>query len=215
MPKQVDYGSRRRRIAEAVCLLADEQGPEGVSMRDVAARAQVSLGAVQRCFRTKEEMLLFAVDHVGERVTERVRARIVAGPAQSAATALGHATDEVALLGEEHRAEARIWLAFVAQAAITPSLAEPLRKSYAALQDLFVRLITEAAASNSGGRTPGASTDGPDAVREARTLLALTDGLTGHVLIGHLSEREAEGVLHAHLAGLWARLGVSGPGTEG
>lgn len=98
MPKQVDYGSRRRRIAEAVCLLADEQGPEGVSMRDVAARAQVSLGAVQRCFRTKEGMLLFAVEHVGERVTERVRARIAAGPAQSAATALGHATDEVALI---------------------------------------------------------------------------------------------------------------------
>ncbi|MFF9298965.1 TetR/AcrR family transcriptional regulator [Streptomyces sp. NPDC014764] len=207
MPKQVDYESRRRRIAEAVCLLADEQGPEGVSMRDVAARAQVSLGAVQRCFRTKEEMLLFAVDHVGERVTERVRARIGAGPAQSAATALGHATDEIALLGKEHRAEARIWLAFVAQAAVSASLAEPLRKSYAALQELFVRLITEAAASGTA--------DGSDAVREARTLLALTDGLTGHVLIGHLTAKEAGGVLHAHLAGLWARLGVTGPEAEG
>ncbi|MEV3889012.1 TetR family transcriptional regulator C-terminal domain-containing protein [Streptomyces griseoincarnatus] len=207
MPKQVDYESRRRRIAEAVCLLADEQGPEGVSMRDVATRAQVSLGAVQRCFRTKEEMLLFAVDHVGERVTARVRARIAAGPAQSAATALGHATDEVALLREEHRAEARIWLAFVAQAAVSAPLAEPLRNSYAALQELFVRLITEAAASGAA--------DGPDAVREARTLLALTDGLTGHVLIGHVTAREAEGVLHAHLAGLWARLGVTGPDTEG
>ncbi|MGY1524401.1 TetR/AcrR family transcriptional regulator [Streptomyces sp. MN3] len=207
MPKQVDYESRRRRIAEAVCLLADEQGPEGVSMRDVAARAQVSLGAVQRCFRTKEEMLLFAVDHVGERVTERVRARIAAGPAQSAATALGHATDEVALLREEHRAEARIWLAFVAQAAVSASLAEPLRKSYAALQELFVRLIAEAAASGSA--------DGPDAAREARTLLALTDGLTGHVLIGHVTAGEAEGVLHAHLAGLWTRLGVAGPEEEG
>ncbi|MGA5374565.1 TetR/AcrR family transcriptional regulator [Streptomyces griseoincarnatus] len=207
MPKQVDYESRRRRIAEAVCLLADERGPEGVSMRDVAARAQVSLGAVQRCFRTKGEMLLFAVDHVGERVTARVRARIASGPAQSAATALGHATDEVALLREEHRAEARIWLAFVAQAAVSASLAEPLRNSYAALQELFVRLITEAAASGSADR--------PDAVREARTLLALTDGLTGHVLIGHVTVREAEGVLHAHLAGLWARLGVTGPDTEG
>ena len=78
MPKQVDYESRRRRIAEAVCLLADERGPEGVSMRDVAARAQVSLGAVQRCFRSKAEMLLFAVDHVGDRITERVRTRLAA-----------------------------------------------------------------------------------------------------------------------------------------
>lgn len=202
MPKQVDYESRRRRIAEAVCLLADAHGPEGVTMRDVAARAQVSLGAVQRCFRNKEEMLLFAVDHVGERIVERVRARLAGSPAQSAATALGHVATEIALLGEEHRAEARIWLAFVAQAAVSEPLAGPLRTSYAALQDLLARLIAEAAGSVPAdeGAPP------PDPQREARTLLALADGLTGHVLMGHLAAEEAEEVLHAHVAGLWERL---------
>jgi hypothetical protein len=40
---------------------------------------------------------------------------------------------------------------------------------------------------------------------EARTLLALADGLTVHVLIGHLTPHEAHDVLHAHLAGLWDR----------
>ncbi|MEU6278330.1 TetR family transcriptional regulator C-terminal domain-containing protein [Streptomyces populi] len=201
MPRQVDYESRRRRIAEAVCLLADEHGPEGVSMRDVAARAQVSLGAVQRCFRSKEEMLLFAVDHVGERITERVRARLASSPARSAA-ALGHAADEIALLREEHRAEARIWLAFVAQAAVSESLAGSLRTSYAALQDLFVRLVTEAAGSGS----PGEGAAPPDPRREARALLALADGLTTHVLMGHLTAEEAEDVLRTHLAGLQERL---------
>ncbi|MGW4105663.1 TetR/AcrR family transcriptional regulator [Streptomyces okerensis] len=205
MPKQVDYESRRRRIAEAVCLLADEHGPEGVSMRDVAARAQVSLGAVQRCFRSKGEMLLFAVEYVGDRVTERVRARLAASPAQSAATALGHAADEIALLREEHRAEARIWLAFVAQAAVSEPLAGPLRTSYAVLQNLLARLVTEAIGSGSAdeGATP------PDPQHEARTLLALADGLTTHVLVGHLTAEEAEEVLHAHLAGLWERLGAA------
>ncbi|WAL74808.1 TetR family transcriptional regulator C-terminal domain-containing protein [Kitasatospora sp. YST-16] len=205
MPKQVDYESRRRRIAEAVCLLADEHGPQGVSMRDVAARAQVSLGAVQRCFRNKEEMLLFAVDHVGERITERVRTRLTASPAQSAATALGHAADEIALLREEHRAEARIWLAFIAQAAVSESLADPLRTGYTALQDLLTRLITEAADSGSADERPTP----PDPRREARTLLALADGLTTHVLIGHLTAAEAEEVLHTHLTGLWERLGTT------
>ncbi|MFF9363527.1 TetR/AcrR family transcriptional regulator [Streptomyces griseoluteus] len=206
MPKQVDYESRRRRIAEAVCLLADEHGPEGVSMRDVAARAQVSLGAVQRCFRSKGEMLLFAVDHVGDRITERVRARLAAGPAQSAASALGGAASEIALLREEHRAEARIWLAFVAQAAVSEPLVGPLRTSYAALQNLFVRLITEAAESAADeGAAP------PDPQHEAFTLLALADGLTTHVLIGHLTAEEAEEVLHAHLVGLWERLGTTRP----
>lgn len=215
MPKQVDYERRRRRIADAVCRLADEHGPEGVTMRDVAARAQVSLGAVQRCFRTKEEMLLFAVEHVGERLTERVRARLVRGPAQSAATALGHTAGEVALLREEHRAEARVWLAFVAQAAVSEPLADRLRTSYADLQGVFARLIAQAAESG-GPATGDEPADGvpavPDPRREARSLLALTDGLTSHVLIGHLSPQEAQDVLHAHLALLWERLGVTAPG---
>lgn len=196
MPKQVDYEGRRRRIAEAVCVLVEEHGPEGVSMRDVAARAQVSLGAVQRCFRSKGQMLLFAVDHVGDRITGRVRARLAASPAQSAATALSHVANEIALLREEHRAEARIWLAFVAQAAVSEPLAGPLRTSYAALENLLVRLITEATESGSAdeGATP------PNPQREARTLLALADGLTTQVLIGHLTAEEAEEVLHAQLS---------------
>lgn len=207
MPKQVDYESRRRRIAEAVCLLADEHGLEAVSMRDVAARAQVSLGAVQRCFRSKEEMLLFAVDHVGDRIAERVRTRLAASPAQSAATTLGHAADEIALLREEHRAEARIWLAFVAQAAVSEPLAGPLRTSYAALENLVVRLVTEATESRSAdeGVAP------PGSRNEARTLLALADGLTTHVLIGHLTANEAQEALHTHLAGLFERLSTTHP----
>ncbi|MFI6934362.1 TetR/AcrR family transcriptional regulator [Streptomyces sp. NPDC050287] len=206
MPKQVDYESRRRRIAEAVCLLCDEHGPEGVTMRDVATRAEVSLGAVQRCFRTKEEMLLFAVDHVGERITERVRAHLSGSPAQSAASALGHAATEIALLRTEHRAEARVWLAFVAQAAASEPLAAKLRISYAALQGLLVRLITEA--GESGPADPATL----DPQREARALLALADGLTSHVLIGHLTAEEAEDALHAHVVRLWERLHTSRPG---
>ncbi|MFD3873265.1 TetR/AcrR family transcriptional regulator [Streptomyces sp. NPDC058623] len=214
MPRQVDHAGRRRLIAEAVCELADEHGLEGVSLRDVAARAQVSMGAVQRCFRTKEEMLVFALGHIGEVIGERVQARLVRSPAQSARTALGYAATEVALLREEHRAEARVWLAFVAQAAVSEALATPLRANYAELQEAFARLIAEAHAD--AGPATGAATEAPaeggagsgrpveslDAHREARTLLALADGLTTHVLIGHLSRQAAQDVLHAHLGRL-------------
>ncbi|MFH8596270.1 TetR/AcrR family transcriptional regulator [Streptomyces rimosus] len=190
MPKQVDHESRRRQIADAVCHLADEHGLEGVTLRDVAARAEVSMGAVQRCFRTKEEMLVFALGHIGARISARVAARLTESPAQSARSALGHATTEISLLRPEHRAEARVWLAFVAQAAVSPPLAEILRGNYADLHGLFTRLITEATGS-------------PDAEREARTLLALTDGLTTHVLIGHLSPDMALDTLDSHLTRLW------------
>lgn len=209
MPKQVDHEGRRRRIADAVCLLVDEHGLEGVTLRDVATRAEVSMGAVQRCFRTKEEMLRFALAHIGERVTERVRRRLAAGPAQSAAGELGLVAREVALLREEHRAEARIWLAFVAGAAVNPALAATLRSSYAALEELVVRLLAEASgdgAGDGGAAGLGESAEGRAADRtEARTLLALADGLTAHVLVGHRTAEEAEEVLHAHLVGLWGR----------
>ncbi|MEW2485545.1 TetR/AcrR family transcriptional regulator [Streptomyces sp. NPDC048411] len=198
MPKQVDHADRRRRIAEAVCRLADERGLEGVTLRDVAACAQVSMGAVQRCFRTKEEMLVFALGYIGERISERVQARLVRSPAQSAGTALGHAVSEISLLQEEHRAEARVWLAFVAQAAVSEALARTLKANYAALQEAFTRLVSEAG--------EGADCAVPlDPQREARALLALADGLTAHVLIGHLTPREAQDVLHAYLSGLWER----------
>ena len=190
MPMQVDHEGRRRQIAEAVCQLADASGLEGVTLRDVAARADVSMGAVQRCFRTKEEMLVFALGHIGERVGARVAAQLTASPAQSARTALGHAATEVALLRDEHRAEARVWLAFVAQAAVSPSLAEILRSNYTGLQTVFTQLISEAS-------------DIEDPERAARTLLALADGLTAHVLIGHLSPATALDVLDDHLRHLW------------
>ncbi|MGC0423412.1 TetR/AcrR family transcriptional regulator [Embleya sp. AB8] len=192
MPKQVDHATRRRVIADAVCRLADERGLEGVTLRDVAARAQVSMGAVQRCFHTKEEMLVFALTHIGDRIAERVRTRLTASPAQSPRTALGHATTELALLRDEHRAEARVWLAFLAQAAVSEPLAQRLRSNYAALQTMFTHLISEA-------------TNPEDPPQEARTLLALTDGLTTHVLIGHLTPEQAEKTLHAHLTNLWER----------
>lgn len=201
MPKQVDHDERRRLIADAVCRLADERGLEGVTLRDVAARAQVSMGAVQRCFRTKEEMLVFALAHIGERIGARVRARLVRTPAQSAASALGHAATEIALLREEHRAEARVWLAFVAQAAVSEVLATTLKANYAALQEAFTRLIAEAHEGADPGPEP------LDAAREARTLLALADGLTAHVLIGHLTPRQAQDILHTHLSRLWDQPG--------
>ncbi|MER7580333.1 TetR/AcrR family transcriptional regulator [Kitasatospora sp. NPDC097691] len=213
MPKQVDHDGRRRQIADAVCLLVDEHGLEGVTLRDVATRAEVSMGAVQRCFRTKEEMLRFALAHIGERVAQRVRRRLAAGPAQSAASELGLVAREVALLREEHRAEARIWLAFIAAAAVNPGLAATLRSSYADLEELVVRLLAEAsgggAAEPTEVRAEGAA-DGVAEARavdriEARTVLALADGLTAHVLVGHRTAAEAEEVLHAHLVGLWGR----------
>ena len=68
MPKRVDPLARRHSIAEAVFRLAAARGADAVSLRDVAGEAGVSLGMVQHYFRSKDEMLLFALDHMRDRV---------------------------------------------------------------------------------------------------------------------------------------------------
>ena len=68
MPKRVDPLAQRRSVAQAVFRLAGARGADAISMRDVAAEAGVSLGMVQHYFRSKDEVLLFALGHMRDRV---------------------------------------------------------------------------------------------------------------------------------------------------
>ncbi|MGW2619367.1 TetR family transcriptional regulator C-terminal domain-containing protein [Streptomyces sp. NPDC001500] len=134
---------------------------------------------------------------VGARRPAPVNART--GPHRPAARSRGVRPAAVPRFDEtldEHRAEARVWLAFVAQAAVNKALATTLTANYASLQEAFTRLIAEA-----GEGADRAARLDPQL--EARTLLTLADGLTAHVLIGHLTPHEAHDVLHTHLARLW------------
>ncbi|MEU6913426.1 TetR/AcrR family transcriptional regulator [Streptomyces olindensis] len=196
MPKQVDYEERRVRIAEAVCALIARSGMEAVSLRDVAAEADVSMGAVQRCFRTKEDMLLFALEHVSQHVSERADRRIAAASEpQAAATLLWHTLTELALLDTESRAQAHVWLAFVGHASASERLSAVLRETYAKLHDLVVWIVRY---GQDTGEIPGHF----DAVQEARSLLAVADGLTVQVLAGHQSPEAARDVLQRHVGHL-------------
>ncbi|NSC25075.1 MULTISPECIES: TetR/AcrR family transcriptional regulator [Streptomyces] len=192
MPRQVDYEERRRRIAESVCTLIARSGMDAVSLRDVAAEAEVSMGAVQRCFRTKEDMLLFALEHISQGVTERANQRIAAASdPRSASTLLSHTLAELALLDEESRTHAHAWLAFTAHAPASAKLAAVLRDTYAKLDDLLCWLIRY-------GQDTREIPPHIDPRREARTLLALAEGLTVHVLAGHRTPAEATAVLQRH-----------------
>ncbi|MET8687909.1 TetR family transcriptional regulator C-terminal domain-containing protein [Streptomyces sp. NPDC004732] len=198
MPKQVDYEDRRSRIAEAVCLLIARSGMESVSLRDVATEAGVSMGAVQRCFRTKDEMLLFALEGISERIGDRAKARIEASDApESAVTLLDRTLSALALVEPEDRTEAQVWGAFVAHAAVSEELAGVLRDTYAKLYELLVWLLEY-------GRTTGELRPDLDAPTEARILVALTDGLTAEVLVGHLAPEAARGVLRGYAERLTA-----------
>jgi AcrR family transcriptional regulator len=150
VPKVVDHEARRRELAAAVWRVIASRGPEAVTIRDVAAEAGWSSGALRHYLPTREDLLVFAFRLAGERATERIRAAGDASPA----TIL----EEAMPLDDERRQEALIWFAFVGLAPSHPTLAAELDRTY---RDLIARLATRV-----GGR------------RRAEVLFAAVDGIT-------------------------------------
>ena len=74
-PVEHEMEERARRIVEAVIELAEQGGFEAVRLRDVAAHAGVALGTLYRRFRSKEELLVAALELDTRALEERVRLR--------------------------------------------------------------------------------------------------------------------------------------------
>jgi AcrR family transcriptional regulator len=66
---------RARRIVDSAVELAEKGGFEGVRLRDVAAHAGVALGTLYRRFRSKEDLLLAALELEMEQLEKLIAAR--------------------------------------------------------------------------------------------------------------------------------------------
>jgi AcrR family transcriptional regulator len=66
---------RIRRIVDAAVRLAEEGGFEGMRLRDVAEASDVALGTLYKYFRSKEDILLFALSEEVGRLEAAVAAR--------------------------------------------------------------------------------------------------------------------------------------------
>jgi AcrR family transcriptional regulator len=183
MPKKVDPEERRRLIADALMRVAAEQGLESVSLRHVATQAGVSAGMVQHYFRTRDEMMAFALTIVRERAQLRVTAA-VAGLSGEPAPRLLLRTMIAALLplDDQSRDNGRVALAFLAYTAVRPTAAAALRDDTAQLVDFIAGLLTV-----------------PDPVGAAASLLALMEGLGIYLLGGQYTTERALQALDAHL----------------
>ncbi|MCZ7375792.1 TetR family transcriptional regulator C-terminal domain-containing protein [Micromonospora sp. WMMC250] len=183
MPKKVDHQERRTLIADALMRVAADQGLEAVSLRHVAAAAGVSAGMVQHYFRTKDEMMAFALSVVRERSQVRVT-DAVSRLGENPPPRLLLRTLLAALLPlDEHtRDDGRVALAFLAYTAVRPVAATGLREG--------TRQLTEFVA----GVLPAGRGDAA-----AAGLLALTEGLGVYLLGGQYTAEQALGALDAHL----------------
>lgn len=85
---------RIRRIVDAVVALAEEGGFDGVRLRDVAEASGVALGTVYKYFRSKEDVLLFALNEETESLERVMGARPPAGrtPSERVAEFFARAT---------------------------------------------------------------------------------------------------------------------------
>ncbi|ASU56311.1 TetR/AcrR family transcriptional regulator [Nocardiopsis dassonvillei] len=170
VPRYVDKDGRRRQVAAALHRIAAREGLESVSIRTVAAEAGLSVGAVQRDFGTKEALLLFAMHEVVDAVAARL-ARVRIGPGLlSFAEGLRQVLTDLLPTDDQRLAEARVWSAFYARAAVDAEFAQVL-----AGFDLRARAALRAAVGWAGEQGELAPGQDPDALVEL--LLVLVDGI--------------------------------------
>lgn len=182
MPRKVDHRERRTQIADALMRVAAEHGLEAVSLRHVAAEAGVSAGMVQHYFRTKDEMMTFAMDVVRDRSEARVSAAVQAlGPDPTPRQLLRALITSLLPLDGESRADGRVALAFLAYRAVRPDTGPALREGTAQMVGFIAGLL------------PGNDEAG------AAGLLALMEGLGMYLLGGQYTDEQALSALDAHL----------------
>ncbi len=182
MPKKVDHDERRKLIADALMRVAADQGLEAVSLRHVAAAAGVSVGMVQHYFRTKDEMMVFALAGVRERSEARIGAAVGAlGAAPPPRLLLRTMIVALLPLDDASREDGRVALAFLAYTAVRPAASAELRPG----TDQFVEFIA--------GLLP------PARAGAAAGLLALMEGLGVYLLGGQYTPEQALEALDAQL----------------
>ncbi|MEO5874432.1 MAG: TetR/AcrR family transcriptional regulator [Streptosporangiaceae bacterium] len=182
MPKIVDHDVRRLELAEALWRIIVREGLEAVSVRNVAAEAGWSAGALRHYFPDKAGLIAFAMNLVTERVVTRLRSLDRGGdPGKFVLRAL----EELLPLDAERRVEAEVWLAFVTHARVDPALAGPAQRVHTTLRNYVEELLTHLGA--------------PHPAAEAPLLHALLDGLTLHLLLypGSLTPAQAGHQLQA------------------
>lgn len=184
---------RRQRLLDALVTIVAERGLDQVSIREVAAAADVSIGTVQYYCRSKDEMLRMAWEHVVGRIIAR------AGGVDHARLAAGEAIRRLVLellpLDEERRTEGRVYLAFAARAAVSPVLAEVQNR-------LLVELRTQLTAAFQRAKDTRQAGADLDPALAASTTAALVDGVLLHHLTdpAGMPEPAIREVLEAHLA---------------
>ncbi len=196
--KVVDWEERRAELAEAVWRTIARRGLENTSIRNIAEESDWTRGVLQRYFRDKDELMLFAYELASDHaVSVNVRA-------------IGDATGLEALRRRlmiysrpdaEQRQVTEVLTAFTVHARTQPALAQ-------AIHERYVEWVRVAQAIFRDLDVQGALREGLDLEHTAVEYLAFATGL-GRLdhLDNQMFERiDAEKVVDGYLS----RIGASG-----
>lgn len=172
---------RGAHLLDAALAVVAEDGFGAVSMRSVAARAEVSLAQVQYYFGTKAGLITAAFDQTNREFLATLGAPLPGRPS------LDRLRSIIWLwlpLDEEREKRARVWLAYAATAATDAELAVKAAALDVELKRWFTEQLTDL--QRAGHAAPQL-----DAADTAAQLLALIDGITVHCLMVQMEARPA------------------------
>jgi AcrR family transcriptional regulator len=194
VPKEVDHPARRRELADAACAVIARNGLGGTTLADVAEESGWSIGSIRYYFPDKDELVASSLWRVGERVDERIRRRTAGGMTMDD---LRIAATELLPLDADRRQDALVQLAFLAQAAVEPALADAAEGAAQRLQEPLAARIAYLVQA---GELPARL----DAEQEAARLRLLLDGLRLQLITTprQTSASWALAILDGHLAAL-------------
>lgn len=194
MPKIVDHNKQRLLVAEAAWRVIRRDGMEQASVRNIAVEAGISAGSMRHYFSTQSELLLYAMNLVSERVSNRItQISFDASPLENMKLLLL----ELLPSTDEKMAEMEVWYAFTAKSKTDPVLKEHADKVYDELRHAMAKVITYLMELNL------CRTD-IDKELEIERLYALVDGLGIHAILrpDQMNTKIMENILTTHLATL-------------
>jgi TetR/AcrR family transcriptional repressor of bet genes len=128
MPRIVDHPKRKAAFAEAAIDTIGQQGIEALRLRDVAATAEATTGALTHYFDGKDALLKAALDTIMERLLAWIDS--VPGPEAGVEAILDGIAAGLPVTEDEAR-DWRVWLAFWGRAVASHSLRDAHRAHYA------------------------------------------------------------------------------------
>lgn len=174
----VQYGcivavvAQQQRILDAVLAVVASCGLPAVSVRTVAATADVSPAQVQYYFGTKDRLLIAAFEHVHDRMRQRAAAVDTCG---TTVEVLRRYLLTWFPLDASRRTDAIVWLAFTAAATTTTQFKPIVRRADSEVIQALTRLIAR-------GQAVDAIRAELQPATTASLLLAVVDGLSVRAL---------------------------------